>query len=148
MDETKKLCSIILLQIGGLLMGADTQFSIYKINQEQFSSIAGMNNYFQDKKIKEIINIMLVDIKQMISKKEESYQDGIKTDGFIGVVYRTVNSQTWDEMITNLMSNMEKKLSFELENTNVSYVLFYSIKDSILMIFLQKLFELIIEKMY
>lgn len=129
-------------------MGADTQFSIYKINQEQFSSIAGMNNYFQDKKIKEIINIMLVDIKQMISKKEESYQDDIKTDGFIGVVYRTVNRQTWDEMITNLMSNMEKKLSFELENTNVSYVLFYSIKDSILMIFLQKLFELIIEKMY
>lgn len=112
MDETKKLCSIILLQIGGLLMGADTQFSIYKINQEQL------------------------------------YQDDIKTDGFIGVVYRTVNSQTWDEMITNLMSNMEKKLSFELENTNVSYVLFYSIKDSILMIFLQKLFELIIEKMY
>lgn len=112
-------------------MKLDTQFSIYKIDTNKFLSISGMQKLSKAKRTKEILNIMLSEIRQNIAKRENSDQNNIKVDGFTGVVYKTVNNPDWDGMITNLFEKMETKISFDLENVNVSYILFYPIKESI-----------------
>lgn len=112
-------------------MKLDTQFSIYKIDTNKFLSIRGMKEMSKTKRIKNILKIMLSEIKQNIVKRENSDYNDINAEGFIGVVYRTVNSPAWDEMIINLYGEMNTELSFDLENVNVSYILFYPIKESI-----------------
>lgn len=112
-------------------MKLDTQFSIYKIDTNKFLSIRGMKELSITKRTKEILNIMLGEIKQNIVKRENSNQKDINVDGFIGVVYKTINTPDWDGMITHLFGQMNEKISFDLENINVSYILFYPIKESI-----------------
>lgn len=112
-------------------MKVDTQFSIYKIDTNKFVSVRGMEELSTTERTKEIINIMLGEIKQNITKRESSNQKDINVEGFRGVVYRTINTPDWDGMITNLFGKMDAKINFELENINVSYILFYPIKESI-----------------
>lgn len=112
-------------------MKLDTQFSIYKIDTNKFLSIRGMKELSITKRTKEILNIMLGEIKQNIVKRENSNQKDINVDGFIGVVYKTINTPDWDGMITHLFGQMNEKINFDLENINVSYILFYPIKESI-----------------
>ncbi|MBB2182147.1 TIGR04141 family sporadically distributed protein [Lachnospiraceae bacterium MD1] len=83
------------------------------------------------KRTKEILNVMLGEIRHNIEERENSTQKDINIDGFIGVVYRTINTPDWDGMITYLFGQMNEKINFELENINVSYILFYPIKESI-----------------
>lgn len=112
-------------------MKLDTQFSIYKIDTNKFLSIRGMKELSITKRTKEILNIMLGEIKQNIVKRANSNQKDINVDGFIGVVYKTINTPDWDGMITHLFGQMNEKINFDLENINVSYILFYPIKESI-----------------
>lgn len=112
-------------------MKLDTQFSIYKIDTNKFLSIRGMKELSTTKRTKEIFNVMLGEIRHNIEERENSTQKDINIDGFIGVVYRTINTPDWDGMITYLFGQMNEKINFELENINVSYILFYPIKESI-----------------
>ena len=112
-------------------MKLDTQFSIYKIDTNKFLDIGEIKKLSKGKRIKEILSIMLNDIKQNIAKRENSDQKDIKVDGFVGVIYRTINTPDWDGMITNLFRQINDKVDFDLENINVSYILFYPIKESI-----------------
>lgn len=112
-------------------MKLDTQFSIYKIDTNKFMSVRGMEKLSATRRTKEIINIMLGEIKQNITKRENSNQMDIKVEGVRGVVYRTINTPDWDGMITNLFGKMDVQINFELENINVSYILFYPIQESI-----------------
>lgn len=112
-------------------MKLDTQFSIYKIDANKFSDVRGMKELSKAKQTKEILNIMLTEIKQNIEKRENSNQKDINVEGFVGVVYRTINTPDWDGMITNLFGQIDEKVNFELVNINVSYILFYPIKESI-----------------
>lgn len=112
-------------------MKLDTQFSIYKIDTNKFLSIRGMKELSTTKRTKEILNVMLGEIRHNIEERENSTQKDINIDGFIGVVYRTINTPDWDGMITYLFGQMNEKINFELENINVSYILFYPIKESI-----------------
>lgn len=113
------------------MMKLDTQFSIYKIDTNKFLSIRGMKELSTTKRTKEILNVMLGEIRHNIEERENSTQKDINIDGFIGVVYRTINTPDWDGMITYLFGQMNEKINFELENINVSYILFYPIKESI-----------------
>lgn len=112
-------------------MKLDTQFSIYKIDTNKFWSIRGIKELSKTKRTKEVINIMLREIKQNIAKRENSDQKDINSDGFVGIVYRTINIPDWDGMITNLFGQMNEKINFDLGNINVSYILFYPIKGNI-----------------
>lgn len=112
-------------------MKLDTQFSIYKIDTNKFLSIRGMKELSTTKRTKEILNVILGEIRHNIEERENSTQKDINIDGFIGVVYRTINTPDWDGMITYLFGQMNEKINFELENINVSYILFYPIKESI-----------------
>lgn len=112
-------------------MKLDTQFSIYKIDTNKFLSIRGMKELSTTKRTKEILNVMLGEKRHNIEERENSTQKDINIDGFIGVVYRTINTPDWDGMITYLFGQMNEKINFELENINVSYILFYPIKESI-----------------
>lgn len=112
-------------------MKLDTQFSIYKIDTNKFLSIRGMKKLPKTKRTNEILNIMLGEIRQNIAKRENSDQNNINVEGFTGVAYKTVNKPDWDGMITNLFEKMKSEISFDLENINVSYILFYPIKESI-----------------
>lgn len=113
------------------MMKLDTQFSIYKIDTNKFLSIRGMKELSTTKRTKEILNVILGEIRHNIEERENSTQKDINIDGFIGVVYRTINTPDWDGMITYLFGQMNEKINFELENINVSYILFYPIKESI-----------------
>ena len=112
-------------------MKIDTQFSIYKIDTNKFMSIRGMQKLSKTKRIKQILNIMLSEIKHNIMKRDNSNQKDINAEGFIGVVYKTINTPAWEGMITNLIEQMDEQINFELENINVSYILFYPIKENI-----------------
>lgn len=112
-------------------MKLDTQFSIYKIDTNKFMSIRGIKELPKAERTKEILNIMLGEIKQSIVKRENSNQKDINVEGFVGVVYRTLNTPDWDGMITNLVREMNENINFDLENINVSYILFYPIEESI-----------------
>lgn len=112
-------------------MKTDTQFSIYKIDTNKFMDVSGMKEYSSAKRTKEILNIMLSEIKQNIINKENSSYSDINVDGFRGVVYRTINNPNWDGMIINLFDKMDAELLLNLENVNVSYILFYTVKESI-----------------
>lgn len=112
-------------------MKIDTQFSIYKIDTNKFMSIKGMKKLSKTKQTKEIVNVMLGEIKKNIVKRENSNQKDIDEEGFIGVVYRTINTPDWEGMITNLFGKMNEQINFKLENINVSYILFYPIEERI-----------------
>ena len=74
---------------------------------------------------------MLSEIKQNIRQRENSQVENISIEGFVGIAYKTVNRPNWEGMITKLFQKMEGETLFDLENVNVSYILFYSIKESI-----------------
>ena len=80
-------------------MKLDTQFSIYKIDTDKFLSIRGIKEMSMTKRIENILKIMLSEIKQNIVKRENSVYNDFNADGFIGVVYRTVNRPVWDRSI-------------------------------------------------
>lgn len=126
-------CNVFYVEIqkGGNMMKDDTQFSIYKIDTNKFLSIRGMEELSVTQQTQEILNIMLSEIKQNIRQRENSEVENINIDGFVGIAYKTVNRPNWEGMITKLFQKMEWKTLFDLENVNVSYILFYLIKESI-----------------
>lgn len=126
-------CNVFYVEVqkGGNMMKDDTQFSIYKIDNNKFLSIRGMEELSVTQQTQEILNIMLSEIKQNIRQRENSEVENINIDGFVGIAYKTVNRPNWEGMITKLFQKMEWKTLFDLENVNVSYILFYLIKESI-----------------
>lgn len=112
-------------------MKNDTQFSIYKIDTNKFLSIRDIEKLSVSQQTQEILKIMLSEIKQNIRQRENSQVENISIEGFVGIAYKTVNRPNWEGMITKLFQKMEGKTLFDLENVNVSYILFYSIKESI-----------------
>jgi len=109
-------------------MKVDTQFSIYKIDQNKILKSKDINSV---KKANEVRERLLAEIKELISKKPCSTQRDICMDGFYGVVYQTINIPDWNGMIEALITGTDRTLSFELENINVSYILLYQYNDSI-----------------
>lgn len=112
-------------------MKDDTQFSIYKIDTNKFLSIRDIEKLSVSQRTQEILKIMLSEIKQNIRQRENSQVENISIEGFVGIAYKTVNRPNWEGMITKLFQKMEGETLFDLENVNVSYILFYSIKESI-----------------
>lgn len=113
------------------MAGLETQFSIYKIDSSLFSDIDGMDRKKPEERISEIIGIILIEIKKELQKKNQPKHLDIDVDGVSGIVYKTINIPDWQGMILDLVSRMDKKMLFELDNSNVSYVLLYKVNDSI-----------------
>lgn len=109
----------------------ETQFSIYKIDISLFLSIQGMDKKTPANRAKDILSIILAEIKEEIKKRKDSVYMDIDVDGMRGVVYKTINIPEWDGMISNLITQMNKEKSFVLENTNVSYILLYIVNENI-----------------
>lgn len=104
-------------------------FSIYKIDFQKFSSIQGID-ISSENAANKILDLILVNIKNNINQKEDAAYDEINADGVNGVVYRTIHQPEWNEFINALRvhsNNRIKKKSnvVEIENINVSYILFY-----------------------
>lgn len=112
----------------------ETQFSIYKIDfdlvEEKFHfDIARTDKKYNDAVIKALMNYIAVALKNK-SAKSHSFN----SKGFVGVVFKTTHKPAWKEVAEQLLSeeniNRKDKESL-LSNTNVSYVFFYQIDNTI-----------------
>ena len=109
----------------------ETQFSVYKIDLGQFMSIEGMKEKTGEQRVVDIINYLITDIKKEITKKENAEYEDINVSDVKGIVYKTINVPAWDGMILGLFNKMDKETPFTIENTNVSYILFYGVNENI-----------------
>lgn len=106
-------------------------FSIYKIDLNKFRNIQGFNK--KEKYIENIQNFVITEIKHKLEKRDAEYAD-IDTEGVKGIVYKTIHHPEWEELIHKLaiqsIGRVGKKPLFEMENVNVSYILFYCSKEN------------------
>ncbi len=109
----------------------ETQFSVYKIDLGQFMSIGGMKERTGGERVVDIINYLIMDIKKEVTKKENAEYEDINVSDVKGIVYKTINVPAWDGMIFGLFNKMDKETPFKIENTNVSYILFYGVNENI-----------------
>ncbi len=108
-----------------------TQFSIYKVDSNIFISVSNIERTTGIKRSNEIISLILTEIKKGLMKKKMYEIFDIDVDGIKGIVYRTINVPDWEHVINNIATQMEEQIPFNLENVNVSYILFYPIKECI-----------------
>lgn len=108
-----------------------TQFSIYKIDLDQFASIQGMKEKTREQRAIDIVSYLLTEIKKEVNRRDNAEFEDINISDVKGIVYKTVNIPEWDGMMSGLFEKMQKEISFGIENTNVSYVLFYIVCENI-----------------
>lgn len=109
----------------------ETQFSIYKIDLNQFASIQGMKEKTEGQRAVDIVSYLLTEIKKEVNSRDNAEHEDINISDVKGIVYKTVNIPEWDGMMSGLFDKMQKEIPFEIENTNVSYVLFYIVNENI-----------------
>lgn len=100
---------------------AKAQFSIYKINIGRFYDIYGKENI--ETTCESDVARILNEIKKEINKKKEADYIDILTKDMKGIIYKTINVPEWHDMIRGLIQ--KTSLKFEIENANISYILFY-----------------------
>lgn len=100
---------------------AKAQFSIYKINIGRFYDIYGKENI--ETTCENDVARILNEIKKEINKKKEADYIDILTKDMKGIIYKTINVPEWHDMIRGLIQ--KTSLKFEIENANISYILFY-----------------------
>lgn len=100
-----------------------TQFSIYKINYDNFQHIAGLSSA-EEKFPVEVRKLMIAELCEKISKKEGAEYWIINKGKLTGILYKTIHQPIWKMLATELLD--EKTIAeVELNNINVSYILFY-----------------------
>ena len=115
-------------------MGEDpkTRFSIYKIDIEKIIKITEAKKF---KDTKYLLKGMFNYIIGIINKKEPINLSKIITEDFVGVYFETSNPPDWKHLIINLMENSninnEDNDDWIMENISVSYILFYTVNNSI-----------------
>lgn len=100
---------------------AKAQFSIYKISIGRFYDIYGKENI--ETTCENDVARILNEIKKEINKKKEADYIDILTKDMKGIIYKTINVPEWHDMIRGLIQ--KTSLKFEIENANISYILFY-----------------------
>ena len=109
------------------MAGAEAQFSIYKINLEAVeSSFSIKSEKNSDAYYDEIINAIINSIASIVKKKPYSSKQRFKYKSFHGIVFKTVHTPSWDEVVDHFLCKNELKDEGTpnnfLQNTNVSYV--------------------------
>ena len=111
---------------------AETQFSIYKIDFDAIDStfsIAGSKA--SPEYIQNAIKCLINSVCSIIRKKAHSHIQQIKYGGFEGVLFKTVHEPAWKSVAIQILHKNELKAPDQpsdfLTNTNVSYILFYTI---------------------
>ena len=113
-------------------ISAETQYSIYKIDFDSLDIVfkivgeKGAVEYLENATAA-IIN----SVCSLVSKKPYSQVQRIKYQGFSGVVFKTVHEPTWKTVaeqiiMRNEIEDAETQSDF-LTNTNVSYILLYTV---------------------
>ena len=106
---------------------AKAQFSIYKISKGRFYDIYGKENI--ETTCENDVARILNEIKKEINKKKEADYIDILTKDMKGIIYKTINVPEWHDMIRGLIQ--KTSLKFEIENANISYILFYLLDKTI-----------------
>lgn len=111
---------------------AETQFSIYKIDFDAIDStfsIAGSKA--SPEYIQNTIKCLINSVCSIVGKKAYSHIQKIKYGGFEGVFFKTVHEPAWKSVAIQILHKNELKVPDQpsdfLTNTNVSYILFYSV---------------------
>ena len=109
------------------MAGAETQFSIYKINLETVEDDFKIKNEKDsDAYYDEIIDAIVNSTFSIVGKKLNSSQQKFKYKLFKGIIFKTVHNPSWDEvanqfLVANELEHEKLPTDF-LRNTNVSYV--------------------------
>ena len=111
---------------------AETQFSIYKVDFDAVEEFFKIDVRREDAQyVKRVLEALVNSICAIIVKKPHSLLQRIKYKGFYGVFFKTYHDPSWKTVAEQILRNNElKKVEIEPEflvNTNVSYVLLYSI---------------------
>lgn len=117
----------IVLKLRGRIKIMDnvlTQFSIYKIDYDNFSDIEGMDSSKDEFPIK-VKNMIMVKIRKTISERKGAEHWEITRENISGIIYRTIHQPIWKEMAIELLGKENITDEKALNNVNVSYVLFY-----------------------
>lgn len=111
---------------------AETQFSIYKIDFDAIESTFSIDGTKNTPEYKQnTIKCLINSVCSIVGKKAYSHIQKIKYGGFEGVFFKTVHEPAWKSVAIQILHKNELKVpdrpSDFLTNTNVSYILFYSI---------------------
>ncbi len=111
---------------------ATAQFSIYRINLEEVDHVfdlpeAENNEEYTQTVVAELINHVI----EIVKKRPSSQSYRIEYSGFKGVIFKTVHKPVWDSIARQIIAGngYEGEQTAPgnnfIENTNISYVLFY-----------------------
>lgn len=114
-----------------MVINAETQYSIYKINIELVTSV--FKNIAKGKNKKEylhnIVQILINSIVKIFKTKNNSKIRCVSHNGLNGVIVKATHYPAWTEVAKQMMTNSSKTKNDTLDygdinNTNVSYVYF------------------------
>lgn len=109
----------------------ETQFSVYKIDANLFTSVKGIKDKTKEQAAIDIIMYLLAEIKKELYKRNNAEYEEVNVCDVRGIVYKTLHVPEWKGMIYGLFNKMEKEIPFKMENTNISYVLFYRVNENV-----------------
>lgn len=109
----------------------ETQFSVYKIDANLFTSVKGIKDKTKEQAAIDIIMYLLVEIKKELYKRDNAEYEEVNVCDVRGIVYKTLHVPEWKGMISGLFNKMEKEIPFKMENTNISYALFYRVNENV-----------------
>ena len=102
-----------------------TQFSIYKIDYDNFKNIDGLDDKAEDFPI-EVRKIIMSDIRSSLYKKEGAEYWEFSKEKITGIIYRTIHEPVWKNMAMDLLVEETAADEEKLNNVNISYILFYA----------------------
>lgn len=111
---------------------AETQFSIYKIDFDAVESVFSISGQKETTQyIQNVTKCLINSVCSIIDKKAYSQIQRIKYGGFTGVIFKTVHAPAWKSVAVQILNkNEEEDLNHPsdfLSNTNVSYILLYTV---------------------
>lgn len=109
----------------------ETQFSVYKIDANLFTSVKGIKDKTKEQAAIDIIMYLLAEIKKELYKRDNAEYEEVNVCDVRGIVYKTLHVPEWKGMISGLFNKMEKEIPFKMENTNISYVLLYRVNENV-----------------
>lgn len=114
----------------------NAQFSIYKINQQEVPRVPGSTND-TTQNTNSVVNRLIRHVVRMIKDRKSAKYDRVEYSGFCGVFFKTVHKPNWEGIANQILrnnqyaDNQEETSIDTLENTNVSYVLFYPYNNDV-----------------
>ena len=84
----------------------ETQFSVYKIDANLFTSVKGIKDKTKEQAAIDIIMYLLAEIKKELYKRDNAEYEEVNVWDVRGIVYKTLHVPEWKGMISGLFNKM------------------------------------------